>query len=69
MLWLGKLDLRVTREPEPYLTQAAIDDFEMGTNCTVVQQRSNHYRQETCTLLVRRSPVTVEQSKDLSTID
>ena len=64
MLWLGKPDICVTWEPESSLPQAAIHEFEMDAKCETVQQRSNRYGQETCTLLVEQTPlVTVEQSK------
>ena len=64
VLWLGKTDVHVTWEPESSLPQAAIDEFVAGAKCETVQQRSNRYGQEACTLLVEQpSPVTLQQSK------
>ena len=63
VLWLGMPDLHVTWEPASSLPAEAIEEYEKGLISTPVQQSSNHYGRETCTLVVAKDTDWSDRAK------
>lgn len=63
VLWLGKEDVKVTWEPASSLPQAVVSEFSKGVESTAVEQRSEHYGQETYTFLVKTKALDCQTQK------
>ena len=52
VLWLRKEDIKVTWKPASHLPEAVVSAFNNGVECKAVEQKSQQYGQEACTLIV-----------------
>ena len=65
VLWLGKEDIKVTWEPASCLPEAVVCAFNNGVEVRAVEQKSQQYGQEACTLIVESNIVETQPSKKL----
>ena len=63
VLWLGKEDIKVTWEPASSLPETVVSAFNSGEECKAVEQMTQQYGQEACTLSVESNPVDAQFPK------